>query len=130
VKDLLLFINPLVGVVIGYYFNRVSTEARAEGAERTAQQATATAQQAQSARNEAEARAERNKGQVKETMAALQSIIPAAQRVLLHLPPMPRPSASGGAVGQAAAADPMAEARIALEWSLDRARDVTGRSDL
>lgn len=42
-KDLLLFINPLVGVVIGYYFNRVSTEARAENAERTAQGATATA---------------------------------------------------------------------------------------
>src|SRR5216110_1104429 len=31
-KDLLLFVNPLLGVVIGYYFNKVSTEARAEKA--------------------------------------------------------------------------------------------------
>lgn len=130
IKDLLLFINPLVGVVIGYYFNRVSTEARAEGAERTAQLATATAQEAQSARKEAEAQTETNKAQAKEANAALKSVIPAAQRVLSHLPPMPQPDALGGAVGPAVATVPLAEARIALERSLDHARAVIWRDDL
>src|SRR5262245_37539536 len=46
VKDLLLIVNPFLGVVIGYYFNKVSTEARAESAENTARTATASAQQA------------------------------------------------------------------------------------
>ena len=34
-KDLLLFLNPLVGLVIGYYFSKVSSEGRAESAEAT-----------------------------------------------------------------------------------------------
>src|SRR5215210_3082378 len=55
VKDLLLFINALVGVVIGYYFTKISTEHRAESAEAMARDATATVRQAVAARDEAEA---------------------------------------------------------------------------
>lgn len=56
-KDLLLFINPVLGVVIGFYFNKVSTEARAESAENTARTASANAQQAVEERAEATAQA-------------------------------------------------------------------------
>ncbi len=52
-KDLLLLVNPLVGVVIGYYFNKTSTEARAENAENTARSATTATQQTVQERNEA-----------------------------------------------------------------------------
>jgi hypothetical protein len=40
-KDLLLFINPILGVVIGYYFNKASTEGRAEQAEENTRAAQA-----------------------------------------------------------------------------------------
>jgi len=43
VKDLLLFINPLLGVIIGYYFNKVSSDLRAETAEMAARTASVTA---------------------------------------------------------------------------------------
>jgi hypothetical protein len=57
-KDLLQMVFPLVTFVLGYYFNKVSTEARAESAESTAQTAVTTAQQATVARNEAVQQAE------------------------------------------------------------------------
>lgn len=41
VKDLLSFLSPLVGIVIGYYFSKVTTEARAESAEKSAKDANA-----------------------------------------------------------------------------------------
>ncbi|MBC8076388.1 MAG: hypothetical protein H7Y32_09970, partial [Chloroflexales bacterium] len=56
-KDLLLFINSVLGVVIGFYFNKVSTEGRAESAENTARTASANAQQAVEERAEATAQA-------------------------------------------------------------------------
>jgi hypothetical protein len=43
-KDLLIIFNGLLGIVIGYYFNRVSTEVRAEKAESAARTANETAQ--------------------------------------------------------------------------------------
>lgn len=43
-KDLLIIFNGLLGIVIGYYFNRVSTEVRAEKAESAAKTANETAQ--------------------------------------------------------------------------------------
>jgi phosphate/sulfate permease len=45
-KDLLLFINPILGVVIGYYFNKATSEGRAEQAEQTAQTAQTQARRA------------------------------------------------------------------------------------
>jgi hypothetical protein len=52
-KDLLLFINPLIGVVIGYYFNKATSEGRAENAEQVAQSASETMQSAIQIRDEA-----------------------------------------------------------------------------
>lgn len=124
VKDLLLFINPLVGVVIGYYFNRVSTEARAENAERTAHGATTTAQLAQTARGEAEAQAQVNKAEADEAKSVLQDIIPAAETVLSQMPP-PAPAVLGSA--GTASVDVLAETRVNLQRSLERARALTER---
>lgn len=126
VKDLLLFINPLVGVVIGYYFNRVSTEARAENAERTAQGATATAQAAQTARGEAEAQAQINKAESEEAKSVLQDIIPDAESLLSQMPP-PSPAVLGSA--GTASVETLTEPRRNLQRSLERARALTGRRD-
>jgi hypothetical protein len=40
VKELLGIVNGIVGIIIGYYFSRMTTEARAEKAEQTAEKAT------------------------------------------------------------------------------------------
>ena len=50
IKDVLGFLNPLLGVILGYYFNKVSSENRAETAEKTARSAAAAAQQSESER--------------------------------------------------------------------------------
>lgn len=67
----LLIVNPLLGVVIGYYFNKVSTEARAESTESTAQSATMSAQQATEARNAAEAEAQAARSEAEEALCRL-----------------------------------------------------------
>jgi hypothetical protein len=45
-KDILLFMEGLVGVVLGYYFGRVPAEARAQQAEKTAESAEKEAKEA------------------------------------------------------------------------------------
>ena len=88
-KDLLLFINPLLGVVIGYYFNKVSTEARAESAEQnlqaasvTAQAAVNTAQQATEAQKETQERIVKVQATATEQRAALANLSEHAERLL------------------------------------------------
>lgn len=46
IKELIAIVNAVVGVIIGYYFSRMTTEARAERAESTAEGAVATAARA------------------------------------------------------------------------------------
>jgi hypothetical protein len=87
VKDLLLFINPLLGVVIGYYFNKVTSEARAETAETTAKTAMATAQQAGEARNQAEAEAKEAKQKAEETKEVLRDMGQAAEKLMAQSAP-------------------------------------------
>jgi hypothetical protein len=70
-KDLLLFINPLIGIVIGYYF----TKGRAEKAE-------AAAQTAEGEKRVAEGQAEQAKTESTEAMGALQTLKDAAQDLL------------------------------------------------
>jgi hypothetical protein len=128
VKDLLLFINPLVGVVIGYYFNRVSTEARAENAERTAQGATVSALQAETARGDAVTLAQQNRAEADAAKIALDDVIPAAQ-TLLSLVSV-TPTLTEGKVGVTSAGSPaeaLTEARVNLRVALERARAVTTR---
>lgn len=79
VKDLLLIVNPLLGVVLGYYFNKASTEARAENAESTAQNAVVNAQEAAKARDAAQAESEVTKTKVKQVEADLETTQQKAQ---------------------------------------------------
>ena len=106
-KDLLLFINPLLGVVIGYYFNKVSTEARAEKAEATVATANNNAQLAIADRNEA-------KEEAKEAKAVLNEVMPAAQEILNESTRQPGTLGSG----ESAATD--SNARRTLRNALDR----------
>ena len=113
VKDLLLFINPLVGVVIGYYFNKVSTEARAEKAEATAQTATKAAEQAETGRKEAESKINDFQAEAETARQSLKEIIPAAEELLKQTPPPAMPEAdAGSALG----------ARFELQRAVERAR--------
>lgn len=73
VKDLLLIINPLLGVVLGYYFNKVSTEARAENAEATAHNAVITAQEATKTRDVAVGEAQEAKAKTEKVEASLET---------------------------------------------------------
>lgn len=124
VKDLLLFINPLVGIVIGYYFNRVSTEARAENAERTARGATATALQAEAARGEAQSLAEKNKGDAVAARSALEQVIPAAETLLSQTASAPAAGVADAEDDGATFTEALSEARLNLRMALERARAV------
>jgi len=53
-KDLLLVLSPFMGLALGYYFNKATTEARAEHAEEFANRATLKAGEALRAQGEAE----------------------------------------------------------------------------
>jgi hypothetical protein len=133
VKDLLLIVNPFLGVVIGYYFNKVSTEARAESAENTARTATASAQQAvtraevaentaQTAQADAQmAAAARDAAASKAqtAVATLSDVQEAAEKVLAQ--PLPAPAVLGADESSSAAE----EARAALRAALERARRMT-----
>jgi hypothetical protein len=106
-KDLLLFINPLLGVVIGYYFNKVSTEARAEKAEATVATANNTAQQAKTEADRAK--------------AVLDEVVPAAQEVL-NESTSPSPGTLSAAAG--ASGSTSTEAQAALRAALQRAKQL------
>jgi cytoskeletal protein RodZ len=109
-KDLVTIILPLLGVVLGYYFNKVSTENRAETAERSAQSATTNAQHATEARLHAE-------HETKETKESLKELSVAAEKVLT-----PDKSALD-VLGDTASGDNVAqEARFELSAALERAR--------
>jgi hypothetical protein len=105
-KDLLLFLNPLLGVVIGYYFNKVSTEARAEKAEATVETATNTAQEA--------------KAETEKVKSVLNEVIPAAQEVLNES----STTRSAGTLSVGESASAATEAQAALRAALQRARQI------
>ncbi len=121
VKDLLLLINPLLGVVIGYYFNKVSTEARAESAEATAQSASLGAQQATEARNVADAAAQAARAEAEEAVSTLSEVSRAAEQVLSQMP-APAP----GILGVDESGIPVEDARLELLTALARAKRITG----
>ena len=120
-KDLLLIINPVLGVVIGYYFNKVSTEARAESAESTARSATADARRAAESREEAEELARAARGEADETRGRLDDLSRAAERALAQ-----RPSRGVAMATASEAGKPTEDAWRELEAALARARP--GRS--
>jgi hypothetical protein len=131
-KDLLLFINPVVGVVIGFYFNKASTEARAESAEKTARTANDTAQQAVQERAEATAQATQSsqvatqatqaaaqaQQKADEAVSLLGTVAASADAVLAQ------PQPAGGVLGAGGAVDAEAAnaARKRLQDALEKAR--------
>ena len=116
VKDLLLMINPIVGVVIGYYFSKVTTEARAESAEATAKAATTVAHQAESDARASREEAERAK-------ATLGTLSQAAQRfVAVSQSAGGTPGVLGG--GGNGDAPALAEARLALRMAIEDAQRI------
>ena len=123
-KDILLILNPLVGVVLGYYFTKVSTEARAENAEATAKTAVANAEQATKARDEVQTELSVTTHQVQETRAALKDLAQASEKFLA-----PPALEKGGILGDDNAGDVSfstgpSEARHELEAALQRARHL------
>lgn len=102
-KELLGIVNGIVGIIIGYYFSRMTTEARAEKAEQTAEKATDAAGTA--THKEREAKAE------------LSKVTIAAKEVL---PTNPSGGGVRSAIGGGASVstpDPAAMARLAAAVS-------------
>jgi hypothetical protein len=117
VKDLLLFINPLLGVVIGYYFNKVTSEARAETAETTAKSAMANAQQAAEARNVAETEAKQARSEAQEVKGALKEVGQATEKMLAQ---MPAPAV--GVLSAEEGGEQVEDARLELKMAWKRAK--------
>jgi hypothetical protein len=133
VKDLLLFVNPLLGVVIGYYFNKVSSEARAETAEQAAGRALATADEARDDRRAAQAKAQENWDQMQRVRAAMADLAAAAEKMMEH-PQPPSPGVLGApADGGRSAMDAGREMQAALAnarrvWESTAVGEGNGRS--
>ncbi len=124
-KDLLLIVNPFVGVVIGYYFNKVSTDARAEHAEDAARTAEVYSRQAFEARQRAEVEAEQVRMVSREAVGALSEMTRAAERTLSQVSSgvgenMPLGSTGFQTIDQ--------ETQLALMAATTRARRVLKRT--
>jgi hypothetical protein len=117
IKELLAIVNPVVGLIIGYYFSRATSEARAEKAEaaattandsaRTAQQTAANAQQAKT-QSEEEAKKAKN---------ALQSLVGAVEGSRIQ---------SDGEHASTLAPAAAREADVQLRVAMARAKEVLG----
>jgi hypothetical protein len=111
VKDVLGFLNPLLGVILGYYFNKVSSENRAENAEKTARVAAANAQQADDERQAMWQQAQQIEQQMKQMRVFMAELTQAAQAMLDH--PQPEEAVSF-AIGDETA-QPQADDKRVLE---------------
>ena len=105
VKDLLGMINPIAGLVIGYYFSRVTSEARAERAEAAVVVHSRTANDAIAAQHEAESQARTASSALAELASAADAVKPASTL-------------------ESVRSDDTASARARLDMALARAHDV------
>jgi hypothetical protein len=122
-KDLLAFVNPLVGVVIGFYFNRTTSEARAEQAEQTAVTADQAAVEARKAQQTADFQA-RDAQAAKETAKAhLSNLTTAAERMLTETP-----QGSGVLGGKETAPSELQDAMADLRAAVAGAKRVLGQT--
>lgn len=85
-KDLLLFLNPIVGMVIGYYFNKTTSEARAEKAEANVEAAAESAQTALKQREKAMEMYQSAEEEIKAMRGALGEVWLAAEEMLKEAP--------------------------------------------
>ena len=81
-KELLGMVNPLMGLVVGYYFSRVTSEARAERAEATVTATLRSAERASTAREHAESDARTARQRAGELAHALEGLTRAAEEAL------------------------------------------------
>lgn len=113
-KDLLLIINPFVGVVIGYYFNKVTSDARAAALQRASDAASQAALLATSDRDRAVQQAETAQTQAERMRGALTEMVTAAESSGVVAP---------GKLGTLGAADPaVLNQQVELRVALERAR--------
>ena len=117
VKDLLLLVNPLLGVVVGYYFSKVTTEARAEKAELAADQASISAQTAMEARGLAEIEAKTARLEAQQAKAALMEVGQAGERLLAHVSAEEAGLRGEGEEGEETRADPRREFEAAWAYA-------------
>jgi hypothetical protein len=125
-KDLLLFVNPLLGVAIGYFFNKVTSDARAETAEKAADVASSTVQQAAQDRAAAIVEAEKLRGETDQMKTALEDLTNSAQEILTQPesaagPGLGKLSLEGDTTRSSASTDDL-RARMQLEASMKRAQ--------
>jgi hypothetical protein len=114
IKELLAIVNPTVGLVIGYYFSRVTSEARAERAEASAAAAGRSALESAQARAHAEASLDGTRHRAEEARSALADLV----RAVDAAPGAP------GAPGGLEARERAGDGPVSLEIALDRARRV------
>jgi len=121
-KDLLLFVNPILGVALGYFFNKFTSDARAETAELAAQSASASADQAFQSRDQALGEKETVRVENAEMKSAMQDLAGCVHEMMAHSAPAPALGTLGAESSTAAAqAEEAWKARLALELSLERA---------
>ena len=111
IKELLAMVNPTVGLVIGYYFSRVTSEARAERAEASAEAAGRSALESAQARAHAEASMEGTRHRAEEARSALAELV----RTVDEAKKVP---------GALEARERPGDDAVSLEIALDRARRV------
>jgi hypothetical protein len=115
IKELITIVNGLVGIIVGYYFSRMTTEARAEKAEATADKAADAAGKS----TEVAANAMQKE---REATSQLTRLTDAAREVL---PTDPGGTQVRSAVAAAAPPDPAALAR--LHEAIREAERMLGR---
>lgn len=86
VKDILNVIIPLVTFALGYYFNKTTSDARAESAEMTAQVATVTAQQAVQERETLKKEVETVGAEAQTLRENLEVVTTAAEQMMTAIP--------------------------------------------
>jgi hypothetical protein len=89
VKDLINIVIPIVTFVLGYYFNKTTSDTRADKAESIAQTAAVSAQQAEVKKSVAEAEASQAWGQVEEIKGSLEEVTASAASMLESAPDGP-----------------------------------------
>ncbi len=117
-KDLLLIVTPFVGVVIGYYFNKVTADSRAAALQRAADAATQTAIAATTESERAQEQAQTAQTQANQLRGALSDMVTAAEASSMNAP-----QKAPGVLGAEANA-PMSDAQIEFRLAYERAKRV------
>jgi hypothetical protein len=112
-KDLLLIITPFVGVVIGYYFNKVTADSRAAALQRAADEASKTALSATAETERAQQQAQVAQSQANELRGALSDMVSTAEAAGGGV--VSKAPGTLGAEESAVMTDNQIEFRVALE---------------